>query len=64
MIQFTKPESLNGAQIVRELAAEGITVKGKPYLDDNSILWLDLPEKDKAKATEIVNAHVGVDEIL
>lgn len=63
MIEFTKPESLNGAQIVRELAEEGIIVTGKAYLDDNLILWLDLPEKDKAKATEIVNAHIGVDEI-
>lgn len=63
MIQFTKPESLNGAQLLRELAAEKIIVKGKAHLDDNLILWLDLPEKDKAKATEIVNAHIGVDEI-
>lgn len=63
MFQFTLPESLNGAQLLRELAAEKITVKGKAYLDDNLVLWLDLPEKDKAKATEIVNAHIGIDQI-
>jgi hypothetical protein len=63
VIQFTKPENLNGAQLLRELAAEKIIVTGKAYLDDNLILWLDLPEKDKAKATGIVNAHIGVDEI-
>ena len=63
MIQFTKPKSLNGIQLLAELSAEGITVTGQVHLDDNLVLWLDLPEKDKAKATEIVNAHIGLDEI-
>jgi hypothetical protein len=63
VIQFTKPESLNGAQLLTELASQGVVVKGKAHLDDNSILWLDLPEKDKIKATEIVNAHIGIDAI-
>lgn len=63
MIQFTKPKSLNGIQLLAELSAEGIIVTGQVHLDDNLILWLDLPEKDKAKATDIVNSHVGVDEV-
>lgn len=62
MIQFTKPESLNGEQLVNELASANVIVTGKAYLDDNLVLWLDLPEKDKAKATEIVNSHIGVDK--
>jgi hypothetical protein len=61
MLQFTKPDSLNGEQLVNELAAAGVVVTGKPLLDDNLILWLDIPASDKSKASTIVNTHLGVD---
>jgi hypothetical protein len=63
MIQFTLPQSLNGKQLVNELAAASVTVTGKPFLDDNLVLWLDIPSKDKTKAEFVVNAHVGIDEV-
>jgi hypothetical protein len=63
MIEFTKPESLNGAQLLAELASEGVIVKGKAHLDDNLILWLDIASKDKTKAEAVVSAHVGIDQV-
>ena len=62
-MQFTKPNSLNGEQLVNELSDAGVIVKGKPLLDDNSILWLDIPSKDKSKAESVVNAHIGIDQV-
>lgn len=61
MISFTKPEKLNGIQLVEELLAAGIMVTGKPYLDGDSIFWLNVPAKDKTKAEEIVSKHVGIE---
>ena len=63
MIQFTKPQNLNGEQLVSELSAASVTVTGKPLLDDNLVLWLDIPSKDKAKAESVVAAHVGIDHV-
>jgi hypothetical protein len=50
MIQFTTPENLNGAELVKELNDNGIEVTGKPFLDGNNDLWLDINESDKTKA--------------
>ena len=63
MIQFTKPDSLNGEQLVNELSDASVIVKGKPLLDDNLVLWLDIPSKDKSKAENVVNAHIGIDQV-
>jgi hypothetical protein len=63
VIQFTKPESLNGEQLVNELFAAGVIVTGYPLLDDNLVLWLDIPSKDKSKAENVVNAHIGIDQV-
>jgi hypothetical protein len=57
MIQFTRPENLNGAELVKELNDNGIEVTGKPFLDGNNDLWLDINESDKAQAESIVAAH-------
>ena len=59
MIQFTKPENLNGAELLAELNAGGIVITEPPSIDGNGNLWLDISEADKAKATPVVAAHNG-----
>ena len=61
MLQFTKPTELNGEQLIAELNDAGIKTNRIPLVDSNDDLWLDVAEKDKAKAETIVNAHVGLD---
>ena len=61
MIEFTKPDNLNGAQLIEELKAAGIVVKDFPTLDGNNVLLLDLPKKDEAQAQDIVANHKGID---
>ena len=61
MLIFKKPENLNGAELVAELANVGIVVNDKtsPRINDDGDLVLDMSEEDKAKATPIVAAHNG-----
>jgi hypothetical protein len=59
MIQFTKPTNLNGTELLAELNAGGVAITASPVLDESNILWLDITEADKAKATPIVSAHNG-----
>lgn len=59
MIQFTKPTNLNGAELLKELNAAGVAISQSPTLDGNGILWLDIADKDEAKATPVVAAHNG-----
>jgi hypothetical protein len=59
MIQFTKPENLNGAELLTELNAGGVTITSRPMIDGAGNFWLDIAEADKAKATTIVAAHNG-----
>ena len=61
MIQFTKPTNLNGAELVAELAAVGVTVNAQtsPLIDGAGNFWLDIAESDEAKAAPIVAAHNG-----
>lgn len=61
MIQFTKPASLNGAQLINELKAAGIAITDWPTVDGEGNLLLDIASKDKVKAETIISAHVGVD---
>jgi hypothetical protein len=58
MIQFTKPQNLNGAELVDELKAAGI-VATKPTIDGDDNFWLDLDAKDESKAKPIIAAHNG-----
>ena len=64
-ISFTKPANLNGATLVDELIAAGVSVaeeNGKAKwveLDGDGILWIDIAEKDKAKAEIVLAAHNG-----
>jgi hypothetical protein len=59
MKQFTKPTNLNGTELVKELLDAGVTVKGKIAVDENNVLWIDIADKDEAKANPIVAAHNG-----
>jgi len=59
MIQFNKPQNLNGAELLNKLKASGVTVTGLPLVDEDGNFWLDIVETDKIKATPIVDAHNG-----
>jgi hypothetical protein len=59
MIQFTKPENLNGAELLAQLNAGGIAITQPPVIDGNNDFWLDIATTDKVKATPIVEAHNG-----
>jgi hypothetical protein len=59
MIKFTKPNNLNGAELLAELNAAGVLIQKSPLIDGEGNFWLDIVEADKAKATPIVAAHNG-----
>jgi len=59
MIQFTKPQNLNGAELLAELNAAGVVITEAPVIDGNGDFLLDIAESDKAKATPIVALHNG-----
>lgn len=59
MIKFNKPENLNGAELLAELANANIEVADLPFDDANNGLWLDIDEKDTAAAKAVVDAHNG-----
>ena len=62
MIKFNKPENLNGAELLDELAAVGIVldkINQAPLIDGNGDFWLDIKKTDEAKAATIVAAHNG-----
>jgi hypothetical protein len=59
MIQFTKPENLNGTELLTELNAGGVVITNPPRIDGEGNFWLDIAEADKDKATPIVAAHNG-----
>jgi hypothetical protein len=62
MIQFTKPTNLNGTELRQELRLAGVDISDFPHavaVDGNNNLLLDVSEKDKTKATQVVVAHNG-----
>lgn len=62
MIEFDKPENLNGAELLTELAAIGVNldpIEQVPHVDGNGKLWLDIQTKDKDKVQKVVSAHNG-----
>ena len=59
MIQFTKPENLNGTELLAELNAAGVPITKPPMIDGDGNFWLDIAKKDETKATSIVAAHDG-----
>lgn len=59
MITFTKPENLNGKELLDELLAVGVVVEGLPIDDGAGNLILNIASKDEAKAAAVVAAHNG-----
>lgn len=59
MITFTKPENLNGKELLDELLAVGVIVQGLPTDDGAGNLILNIASKDEAKAAAVVAAHNG-----
>ena len=61
MIKFNKPNNLNGTELRQELNAAGVKITDKPLSVrvDNNDLWLDISNKDEAKAQVVVDAHNG-----
>ena len=57
LIQFDTPKNLNGEELVAELTKIGVQVTGRPQIDENKDLWLNINELDKTKATLVVAAH-------
>jgi hypothetical protein len=58
MIQFTKPQNLNGSQLIEELKNAGISASN-PTVDGDAFS-LDIDQKDVAKAEAIVKDHNGI----
>ena len=59
MINFDKPENLNGAELLAELNAGGVKITNPPEIDGAGDFWLDIAAKDKTKAESIVATHNG-----
>ena len=59
MIQFKKPQNLNGTELLAQLNAAGVTISEPPFDDAEGNLWLDIAETDEDKAALIVAAHNG-----
>ena len=63
MESFTKPTNLDGATLITELEAAGITVKPNglgikcPVVDGQGALLLDIAKADKDKALAVVTNH-------
>ena len=61
MITFTKPQNLNGKELLEQLDAAGIQINSdtSPFDDGQGNLLLDIAAADEAKAKAIVAAHNG-----
>jgi len=62
MVKITRPTNLNGAELLKELAAAKIVVSGMPTMDGNGELWIDVAEADAAKAEAVALKHNGTIE--
>ena len=59
MIQFTKPENLDGFYLRKELLKSGVKLISNDILLDGDDLFLNISTKDKNLATEVLEAHNG-----
>lgn len=59
LIKFNTPTNLNGEELVSELKAIGIEVTGRPLIDENKELWLNIIESDEEAAATVVASHNG-----
>jgi len=58
-IQFKQPKTLDGKQLIDELAAAGVVAADVPNIDAEGNMWIDIDEKDETKARAIVDAHIA-----
>ena len=59
MIQFDKPQNLNGFELVAELKAQGVKVIEPLVIDGNGDFWINVSQAEAAKSATIVAAHNG-----
>ncbi len=62
MIKFNKPINLNGTELRQELNVAGVKISDEASsvkADTDNNLWLDIADKDEAKAQVVVDAHNG-----
>lgn len=59
MIKYTKPKNLNGAELLEQLNAAGISISELPFIDGNNDLFLEIADTDAKKAENVVAAHNG-----
>jgi hypothetical protein len=62
MIKFNRPTNLNGAELRQELKAAGVKISDEASsvkADTDNNLWLDIANKDEAKAKAVVDSHNG-----
>ena len=61
LIQFDKPENLDGGKLIEELTAADIAVnlRTSPRLDGDGSFWLDIDPDKENEAKAIVEAHQG-----
>lgn len=59
MIKFNKPTNLNGAELLDELNAAGVTITETPFVDGNGDLYLEISSAHAKKAENIVATHNG-----
>jgi hypothetical protein len=59
MIKYTKPTNLNGAELLAELNAAGISITEPPFIDGNGDLFLEIADADAKKAEGVITAHNG-----
>jgi hypothetical protein len=57
MKSFIKPEFFNGTELIAELKTANVNINGKPEIDGNGILWLDVT--DEVKTQEVLKNHNG-----
>jgi len=58
-IQFKQPKTLDGKQLIDELAAAGVVAADVPNIDAEGNMWIDIDAKDEEKASAIVTAHIA-----
>jgi hypothetical protein len=60
-MNFNKPAQLNGVSLINELKAVGIIVD--EVCVNGEFLILEIADKDKSKAQQVINDHKGEDII-
>ena len=58
-IKFKQPKTLDGKQLIEELAAAGVVAADIPSIDFEGNFWLDIDPANEETTKTIVAAHVG-----